>query len=61
MEWIKVEDKQPEQGEYVLCVYKHYMPFIGYYTGEWGRFKCVDDPDGTFNISHWMPLPESPL
>ena len=61
MKWIKVKDELPEEGKYVLCVYKNYVPFIGYSVKDSKYFKNIDDIEGDYLCSHWMSLPESPL
>ena len=60
-EWISVEERLPEKGQHVLCLYPQ---------KDYGS-KCVVDyaetADGFFaeqylfgRPSHWMPLPEPP-
>lgn len=66
-EWISVEDRLPEEGEYVLCVLKGFN-----YGGKIQVFKFVpadkfkDKPyfehfrNGFPSVTHWMPLPNPP-
>ena len=66
-EWISVEDRLPEEGEYVLCVLKGFN-----YGGKIQVCKFVpadkfkDKPyfehfrNGFPSVTHWMPLPEPP-
>lgn len=66
-EWIPVEDKLPEEGEYVLCVLKGFN-----YGGKIQVCKFVpadkfkDKPyfehfrNGFPSVTHWMPLPQPP-
>ena len=66
-EWISVDDRFPEEGEYVLCVLKGF-----HYGGKIQVCKFVpadkfkDKPyfehfrNGFASVTHWMPLPEPP-
>lgn len=66
-EWIPVEDRLPEEGEYVLCVLKGFN-----YGGKIQVCKFVpadkfkDKPyfehfrNGFPPVTHWMPLPHPP-
>ena len=66
-EWISVNDRLPEEGEYVLCVLKGFN-----YGGKIQVCKFVpadkfkDKPyfehfrNGFPSVTHWMPLPEPP-
>lgn len=66
-EWISVDDRLPEEGEYVLCVLKGFN-----YGGKIQVCKFVpadkfkDKPyfehfrNGFPSVTHWMPLPEPP-
>ena len=66
-EWVSVDDRLPEEGEYVLCVLKGFN-----YGGKIQVCKFVpadkfkDKPyfehfrNGFPSVTHWMPLPEPP-
>ena len=66
-EWISVDDRLPEEGEYVLCVLKGFN-----YGGKIQVCKFVpadkfkDKPyfehfrNGFPSVTHWMSLPEPP-
>ena len=66
-EWISVDDRLPEEGEYVLCVLKGFN-----YGGKIQVCKFVpadkfkDKPyfehfrNGFPFVTHWMPLPQLP-
>ena len=66
-EWISVNDRLPEEGEYVLCVLKGFN-----YGGKIQVCKFVpadkfkDKPyfehfrNGFPSVTHWMSLPQSP-
>lgn len=66
-EWISVNDRLPEEGEYVLCVLKGFN-----YGGKIQVCKFVpadkfkDKPyfehfrNGFPSVTHWMPLPHPP-
>lgn len=61
--WVSVKDRLPEEtGEY-LFVYDNYYVTIGWfnaYKAEWRLGLSRIGPIGPENITHWMPLPESP-
>ena len=64
-EWIPVDDRLPEEGEYVLCVLKGFN-----YGGKIQVCKFVpadkfkDKPyfehfrNGFPSVTHWMPIPQ---
>ena len=66
-EWISVDDRLPEEGEYVLCVLKGFN-----YGGKIQVCKFVPADEfknkpyfehfrnGFPSVTHWMPLPEPP-
>lgn len=66
-EWISVDDRLPEEGEYVLCVLKGF-----HYGGKIQVCKFVpadkfkDKPyfehfrNGFPSVTHWMPIPQPP-
>lgn len=57
--WISVEDRLPEELEYVLlfdAAAKFYT--IGFYS--LGKWHCVDGNWNVKSFTHWMPLPEPP-
>ncbi len=69
MNWINLEEEQPDVGEIVLCA-DEYNEFVSL-----GKFLIVEQEDfdeGVFElmhinkiecdsvITHWMPLPEPP-
>ena len=66
-EWISVDDRLPEEGEYVLCVLKGFN-----YGGKIQVCKFVpadkfkDKPyfehfrNGFPSVTHWMPIPQPP-
>jgi len=69
MEWIKVSNRLPSDGEIVLCIDQENEIFVAEYTRE----KCFYEPYyfDTWNSGHccgnekgdaiyWMPLPSKP-
>lgn len=61
MEWIKVEDRLPENGVEVLaCFYNNVqtMPCWVDRYGDWFQVNRILPI--TNKITHWMPLPEPP-
>ena len=63
MEWISVENDTPETG-LVCLVYDDQMEKIGIREFGTHYFHSIDSDgdDGILgiNITHWMPLPETP-
>lgn len=54
--WIKVEDRLPDNMQDVLVYDKNRGRIIGFYSdGQWG-----DDLRNYHQVTHWMPLPEAP-
>ena len=53
MEWIKVEDKLPEEKQEVLIVRDHgdRREIQGYRWDRWWKMN---------NVTHWMPFPKLP-
>lgn len=64
--WISVEERLPEDVEYVLCWYKD--EFGGEWSTvgmkvQWGCGWDLDIDDGSgrnLTVTHWMPMPEPP-
>jgi len=62
MEWIKVKDKLPDDGDKVIIyspcgIETKYFESNIFYDGE----TCMYCPIGEVkNVTHWMPLPEVP-
>ena len=58
MEWIKVEDKLPEDNNDVfMCSSFTDEYYTGWYDGEKWVIK-YDYNDESGLITHWMPIPE---
>lgn len=54
--WIKVEDRLPDNMQDVLMYDKNRGRIIGFYSGgQWG-----DDLRNYHQVTHWMPLPDPP-
>jgi hypothetical protein len=66
MEWIKVEDRLPNQEEQVIAYVKgHPSPIqmLAYEGGVLKTWYCwVEDNDITefYQVTHWVELPEPP-
>lgn len=64
-QWIKCSDRMPEEGQAVI-VFLNVVQHATYFqvAGEWyfveSEDKVIDDGCGSFEPSHWMPLPELP-
>lgn len=71
-EWISVDDKLPEEYDWVLASavsnkdYKlRFVPYIAaIHNGKWAAKEVFDSDDienwDHVKITHWMPLPDSP-
>lgn len=61
MEWISVKDKMPNDDSPVL-LYDNYEILIGrfLYTAKDFPVFGIYSRGQTYNITHWMPLPEPP-
>jgi hypothetical protein len=58
MKWINVNDRLPEEDQEVIVCNFIGEVFIDKYINDWGTWRIGDfDIE---EISHWMPLPESP-
>jgi hypothetical protein len=65
-EWISVDNRLPEEGEYVL-VYDGNLPLSGKPMYEIASYRSfanaatfVSGPYSLQGIKYWMPLPEPP-
>ena len=60
--WIPVTERLPKEYKYVLCKTDYGME-VGYFHNEWGQDEWTTGKlgDGTFDVSHWMPLPSPPV
>lgn len=55
--WISIEDRLPENGEYVLAALSHGVVRIASYWSTKGWVAlCVTG----LSVTHWMPLPQPP-
>ena len=73
MNWIKVEDKLPEEGVNVLAIENSKLKLMAlcYVSDDnnnmtWAWCQVYDGLDGEayfddeYEVTHWMPLPEHP-
>lgn len=64
--WISVEERMPEDEEFVLCWYKDEFGDEWSTVGMKIQWGCgwdldIDDNSGrNLTVTHWMPLPEPP-
>lgn len=56
MEWISVKDRLPDMFEDVLV----YEIVLGFYVARLGQFYFETDIGILQEVTHWMPLPETP-
>ena len=61
MDWIKVEDKLPEEGQKVIYYFKKVGVHVGLYNRLFGC-DCFHGPNGFLSndVSYWLPLPDPP-
>lgn len=57
MEWISVNDRLPDMGEYVLGISPHLEKIL---IVRRNKFGYVDYSIDYHEIIYWMPLPEPP-
>lgn len=61
--WLKVEDRVPNNDHIVLCFNEQWGKFIGWYgvghDGCWHEYGEFDEIE--IKPTHWMPLPEDPV
>ena len=55
--WISVKDRLPESGIDVLVFTDDYCAYTAHYDGYWW---LSGEPTLSYNVTHWMPLPEPP-
>lgn len=60
--WIKVSERLPEEGIYVIAFEPHCVnnPDKGIGICEVDSDFTAKKSDGSFWITHWMPLPDAP-
>lgn len=64
--WVSVEERLPNQGDRVLILeHDGYVGMSQYAKKDFGSRKCVfhdeaDEQPGTYNPTHWQPLPPIP-
>ena len=57
-EWIKVEDRLPDEGANVLTADK--IGRVYHCTHRRNKFKLMFHCDDHSRVTHWMPLPDPP-
>ena len=59
--WVPVTERLPKYREKVLCQTEYGM-VVGFCDNEWGQVEWTTGlfGGGTFNPTHWMPLPKPP-
>ena len=62
-QWISVDDRLPEAGEYVVCIAKRnpfsmFMPMVARIKKN-GWVNPITE-QYISEVTHWMPLPEPP-
>jgi hypothetical protein len=59
--WIPVTERLPKEYKYVLCKTDYGME-VGYFHNDWGQDEWTTGKfaSGTFDVTHWMPLPKPP-
>lgn len=61
MNWINFDKIKPADGQWVLSIDSEDKMETMYYDKNWSNCLCkYDGCLKTFNITHWMPLPEPP-
>lgn len=61
MNWINFDEVKPADGQWVLSIDSEGEMETMYYDKDWENCLCKYGGNlKTFNITHWMPLPEPP-
>jgi hypothetical protein len=61
MDWINFDEIKPADGQWVLSIDSQGEMETMYYDKNWEHCLCKFGGNlKTFNITHWMPLPEPP-
>ena len=58
-QWIRVEDRLPENSDTVLITHKGGVSF-GWYNGRYWERGASTKHREIRTVSHWMPLPKAP-
>lgn len=58
--WISVEDRLPENCEFVLCIVRYGEDAWNHELGFVLNNKWVHPGRSDGTVTHWMPLPEAP-
>jgi hypothetical protein len=59
MEWIKVEDRLPDEGQYILAADEDVM--CACTRVYFNTYECLEGGERLLWLpTHWMPLPEPP-
>lgn len=57
--WIPVTERLPE--DEVLCINDRQFYLVGLlYCDDVGNYICETDGEIMYDVTHWMPLPQSP-
>ena len=56
-EWVRVEERLPEEKQRVIVRCEHVGTSVGWIL--WGNWMTDIGP-GAGKVTHWMPLPKSP-
>lgn len=61
MNWINFDEVKPADGQWVLSIDSEGEMETMYYDKNWKHCLCkFDGALKTFNITHWVPLPNPP-
>ena len=58
MEWIKIKDKLPKQGSFVVAYKENGLVLGMYYNAD--REFMYGQLNQTTQVTHWQPLPDAP-
>lgn len=61
-DWIKIDDKLPEEGQKVVYYFKKTGVDAGYFSNTKYNGLCFHGNNGWLcgNVTHWQPLPSPP-
>lgn len=65
VQWHGIDEPRPKSGFYLVCLNGHVLPSTLVWSDDkcwkWNTSSGLEKISDDFNITHWMPLPKSPI